>query len=70
MNVINMKTNIKIKYFKKSFLQATQDKLNDALEILNNLVSNQEFRPWELNDNAPRLKYDIISLPPQVSGFS
>ncbi|XP_028039016.1 cytochrome b-c1 complex subunit 2, mitochondrial [Bombyx mandarina] len=47
-------------------LEATQDKLNDALEILNNLVSNQEFRPWELNDNAPRLKYDIISLPPQI----
>lgn len=47
--------------------QTTQDNLNAALEVLNNLVSNQEFRPWELSDNVPRLKYDIASLTPQVN---
>ncbi|KAL0871967.1 hypothetical protein ABMA27_004409 [Loxostege sticticalis] len=47
-------------------LETTQDNLNAALEVLNNLVSNQEFRPWELSDNVPRLKYDIASLTPQA----
>ncbi|CAG5025814.1 unnamed protein product [Parnassius apollo] len=47
-------------------LEATQDNLQTALEYLNNIVSNQEFRPWELSDNVPRLKYDIAALPPQV----
>ncbi|XP_063828157.1 cytochrome b-c1 complex subunit 2, mitochondrial [Ostrinia nubilalis] len=47
-------------------LETTQDNLNAALEVLNNLVSNQEFRPWDLSDNVPRLKYDIASLTPQA----
>lgn len=47
-------------------LEATQDKLQEAVEYLNNIVSNQEFRPWELSDNLPRLKYDLAVLPPQV----
>ncbi|CAB3259865.1 unnamed protein product [Arctia plantaginis] len=47
-------------------LEATQDNLQPALELLNNIVSNQEFRPWELDDNLSRLKYDIAALPPQV----
>ncbi|KAI8426372.1 hypothetical protein MSG28_005223 [Choristoneura fumiferana] len=45
---------------------ATKENLSPALECLNNLVSNQEFRPWELSDNVPRLKYDIAALGPQV----
>ncbi|XP_073947324.1 cytochrome b-c1 complex subunit 2, mitochondrial-like [Choristoneura fumiferana] len=47
-------------------LEATKENLSPALECLNNLVSNQEFRPWELSDNVPRLKYDIAALGPQV----
>lgn len=47
-------------------LEATQDNLQPALEVLNNMISNQEFRPWELSDNAARLKYDVAALPPQV----
>ncbi|KAJ0178314.1 hypothetical protein K1T71_006137 [Dendrolimus kikuchii] len=47
-------------------LEATQDNLQTALEYLNNIISNQEFRPWELADNLPRLKYDIVALSPQV----
>ncbi|CAH4028699.1 cytochrome b-c1 complex subunit 2, mitochondrial-like [Pieris brassicae] len=47
-------------------LEATQDNLDVALEYLNNIVSNQEFRPWELSDNAPRMKYEIASLAPQI----
>lgn len=47
-------------------LEATQENLQAAVELLNNIVSNQEFRPWELSDNTPRLKYDIAALPPQV----
>lgn len=47
-------------------LEASQDNVQAALEVLNNLVSNQEFRPWELDDNLPRLKFDIAALPPQI----
>ncbi|CAH0729729.1 unnamed protein product, partial [Brenthis ino] len=47
-------------------LEATQDNLQQALEYLNNIVSNQEFRPWELNDNLSRLKFDLAVLPPQI----
>ncbi|CAG4950293.1 unnamed protein product [Colias eurytheme] len=47
-------------------LEATQENLDVALEYLNNIVSNQEFRPWELSDNVPRLKYEIAALSPQV----
>ncbi|CAH2039642.1 unnamed protein product, partial [Iphiclides podalirius] len=47
-------------------VEATQDKLQSALDYLNKIVSNQEFRPWELSDNVPRLKHDIAALPPQV----
>ncbi|XP_072947175.1 cytochrome b-c1 complex subunit 2, mitochondrial [Epargyreus clarus] len=47
-------------------LEATQDNLHQALEYFNHIVSNQEFRPWELSDNIPRLKYDLAALPPQV----
>nr|BAM19309.1 ubiquinol-cytochrome c reductase complex core protein [Papilio polytes] len=47
-------------------VEATQDNLKTALEYLNKIVSNQEFRPWELTDNLPRLRYDIAALPPQV----
>ncbi|CAG9793842.1 unnamed protein product [Diatraea saccharalis] len=47
-------------------LEATQDNFQTAVELLNKMISNQEFRPWELSDNAPRLKYDLAALPPQV----
>ncbi|XP_037971519.1 cytochrome b-c1 complex subunit 2, mitochondrial isoform X1 [Plutella xylostella] len=47
-------------------LEATQEHALEALEQLNNMVSGQEFRPWELSDNTPRLKYDLAALPPQV----
>ncbi|XP_023936742.2 cytochrome b-c1 complex subunit 2, mitochondrial [Bicyclus anynana] len=47
-------------------LEATQDNLPVAIDYLNNIVSNQEFRPWELADNVPRLKFDLAAIPPQV----
>ncbi|XP_041987276.1 cytochrome b-c1 complex subunit 2, mitochondrial [Aricia agestis] len=47
-------------------IEATQENVDEAIQYLNNLISNQEFRPWELSDNTPRLKFDIASLPPQV----
>ncbi|XP_061715207.1 cytochrome b-c1 complex subunit 2, mitochondrial [Cydia pomonella] len=47
-------------------LETTKENLSPALECLNNLISSQEFRPWELSDNLPRLKYDIVALAPQV----
>ncbi|XP_053606754.1 cytochrome b-c1 complex subunit 2, mitochondrial [Plodia interpunctella] len=47
-------------------LEATQDNLQEAVEVLANLVSLQEFRPWELSDNVPRLKYELAALYPQV----
>ncbi|CAH0584262.1 unnamed protein product [Chrysodeixis includens] len=47
-------------------LEATQDTLSAALDILSNMITCQEFRPWELTDNEPRLKFEIAALPPQV----
>ncbi|XP_039755718.1 cytochrome b-c1 complex subunit 2, mitochondrial-like [Pararge aegeria] len=47
-------------------LEATQENLPEAIDYLNKLVSNQEFRPWELSDNVPRLKFDLAAIPPQV----
>ncbi|XP_063382510.1 cytochrome b-c1 complex subunit 2, mitochondrial [Cydia fagiglandana] len=47
-------------------LETTKENLSPALECLQNLISSQEFRPWELSDNVPRLKYDIVALAPQV----
>ncbi|XP_049874000.1 cytochrome b-c1 complex subunit 2, mitochondrial [Pectinophora gossypiella] len=47
-------------------LETTQANLNGAIECLHNLVSCQEFRPWEISDITPRLKYDIVSLSPQI----
>ncbi|XP_050671893.1 cytochrome b-c1 complex subunit 2, mitochondrial-like [Leptidea sinapis] len=47
-------------------LEATQDHLEVALEYLTNIISCQEFRPWELSDNVPRLKYELAALTPQV----
>ncbi|KAH9637221.1 hypothetical protein HF086_016243 [Spodoptera exigua] len=47
-------------------LETTQDNLNEALDLVNQVVTGQEFRPWELTDNEPRLKFDIASLPPQI----
>lgn len=47
-------------------LETTKENLQAAVEQLNNIVSNQEFRSWELDDNLPRLKYDLAALPPQV----
>lgn len=47
-------------------LETSQYNLQEAVKNLVDLISNQEFRPWELSDNEPRLKFDIVSLPPQV----
>ncbi|KAJ8716136.1 hypothetical protein PYW08_013421 [Mythimna loreyi] len=47
-------------------LETTQDNVDEAVALLNKLVSGQEFRAWELDDNLPRLKFDIAALPPQV----
>lgn len=46
--------------------QTTQDNVDEAVAILNNIVSGQEFRAWELTDNVPRLQFDIAALSPQV----
>ncbi|GBP76801.1 Cytochrome b-c1 complex subunit 2, mitochondrial [Eumeta japonica] len=47
-------------------LETSQEHVTWAYEIFNNIISNQEFRPWELLDNIPRLKFDLASIPPQV----
>ncbi|XP_063892952.1 cytochrome b-c1 complex subunit 2, mitochondrial [Helicoverpa armigera] len=47
-------------------LETTQDNVDEAVEILTNMVCCQEFRPWELSDNNARLKFDIAALPPQI----
>lgn len=49
--------------------QTTGEHLGEALDYLNNMISGQEFRPWELSEIEPKLRYDIASLPPQVNFY-
>ncbi|XP_014248262.1 cytochrome b-c1 complex subunit 2, mitochondrial [Cimex lectularius] len=45
-------------------LNATCDQLDDALKYFKAAVAKQEFRPWELSEVYPRLKYELAIRPP------
>ncbi|XP_076643473.1 ubiquinol-cytochrome c reductase core protein 2 [Halictus rubicundus] len=44
-------------------LQITRDSLSEALQLLEYVATKQVFKPWEVSDQAPRLQYELASLP-------
>ncbi|KAG8233851.1 hypothetical protein J437_LFUL006874 [Ladona fulva] len=47
-------------------LEMTKDKIEDHLKILEEVACRQQFKPWEVSDNLPRLKLELASRSPQV----
>ncbi|PNF31631.1 Cytochrome b-c1 complex subunit 2, mitochondrial [Cryptotermes secundus] len=45
-------------------LQSTSDSLETGLKFLGDVASKQVFKPWEISDNIPRLKYELAGLSP------
>lgn len=45
-------------------LQSTGDSLETGLKFLGDVASKQVFKPWEISDNIPRLKYELSTLSP------
>ncbi|XP_075225010.1 ubiquinol-cytochrome c reductase core protein 2 [Lycorma delicatula] len=50
-------------------LEATCDKIVHGLKFFKDVVVNQAFKPWELEDNIPRIKYELAALPPQAKAI-
>ncbi|OAD60744.1 Cytochrome b-c1 complex subunit 2, mitochondrial, partial [Eufriesea mexicana] len=48
-------------------LQITKNNLVDTLKYLEYVATQQLFKPWEISDQAPKIKYEISSLPDTVS---
>ncbi|XP_054290437.1 cytochrome b-c1 complex subunit 2, mitochondrial-like [Macrosteles quadrilineatus] len=47
-------------------LEATPDKIEEGLQYLVDIASKQVFKPWELSDQIPRIKYELATTPPQA----
>ncbi|THK33028.1 cytochrome b-c1 complex subunit 2, mitochondrial [Diachasma alloeum] len=47
-------------------LQITRDKLENALVFLEDAATRQVFKPWEVSDSTPRLRYELSTLPENV----
>ncbi|KAF4524166.1 hypothetical protein B566_EDAN010622 [Ephemera danica] len=47
-------------------LEATKDTVEESLQYLVDVACKQAFKPWELNDNLPRLRYELAGLSPQA----
>lgn len=45
-------------------LQSALDKLDTGLKFLQDVAVEQVFKPWELSDNIPRLKYELAGVSP------
>ncbi|XP_043516910.1 cytochrome b-c1 complex subunit 2, mitochondrial [Frieseomelitta varia] len=43
-------------------LQITRNNLEESLQYLECAVTKQVFKPWEVQDQLPRLKYELASL--------
>ncbi|XP_017885018.1 cytochrome b-c1 complex subunit 2, mitochondrial [Ceratina calcarata] len=44
-------------------LQITRNNLVEALKYLESAATKQVFKPWEVSDELPRLKYELATLP-------
>ncbi|KAJ1529204.1 hypothetical protein ONE63_006008 [Megalurothrips usitatus] len=47
-------------------LECNLQALEPCLKVLNAVTSQQLFKPWEVVDNVPRLKYELALVPPQA----
>jgi ubiquinol-cytochrome c reductase core subunit 2 len=47
-------------------LEVTRDQLETALQFLENTVTGQVFKPWEIQDSIPRVKVDLANVSQQV----
>jgi len=45
-------------------VQATRNNTDMAIDYLSDIVSNQAFKPWELNDVLPRMKLELAQVSP------
>ncbi|CAL1683079.1 unnamed protein product [Lasius platythorax] len=44
-------------------LQITRNNLDKALTFLEDVATQQVFKPWELSDQLPRLRYELSMIP-------
>lgn len=44
-------------------LQITRNNLDKALTFLEDVTTQQVFKPWELSDQLPRLRYELSMIP-------
>jgi ubiquinol-cytochrome c reductase core subunit 2 len=47
-------------------VEVTKDNLETGLKYLEAAVTGQLFKPWELQDNLPRLRCELAAVPSQV----
>ncbi|XP_033214004.1 cytochrome b-c1 complex subunit 2, mitochondrial [Belonocnema kinseyi] len=44
-------------------VQVTRDKVPQALTFLEDVATRQVFKPWEISDETPRLRYELSTIP-------
>ncbi|KAL2732977.1 hypothetical protein V1477_015218 [Vespula maculifrons] len=44
-------------------LQVTRNNLDQALQFLEDVATQQVFKPWEISDQLPRLRYELSRIP-------
>ncbi|XP_035721824.1 cytochrome b-c1 complex subunit 2, mitochondrial-like [Vespa mandarinia] len=44
-------------------LQVTRNNLKQALQFLEDITTQQAFKPWEISDQLPRLRYELSKIP-------
>lgn len=49
--------------------QTTRDNTDLAVDCLTDTVSNQAFKPWELNDSLPRMKLELAGISPATQAL-
>lgn len=47
-------------------VQVTSDELETGLRFLQDVATTPAFKPWELSDNASRIKVDVATVPDQI----
>lgn len=47
-------------------LECNIQAIEPCLKVLHAVSTQQVFKPWELSDNIPRLKYELALVPPQA----
>lgn len=47
-------------------IEASRDKIGNVERYLQDLAVNQVFKPWEVNDNVPRMRLERVIRPPEV----